>query len=274
MSSPVLHLVLLAAFASSGPGEDAAPALRSEYFLLEGPTSRAPLEANAGDSAPDAAVAAVVWRRRASAAGEVLEREIVFRDDGVRVLHVEHTSGERPRLVWREVRPDGGRTWLAQWTADRSQVETTSWGGEERTHARLDPGLPGAMPLELAELARRGTPEPADNACLSPLSGGLDRLSREADDPWRPDPERLPAWLRARVAEGRALRAVAWRRDDGSLAERLVFDGSELVAFQLQDGDLWARPVDEATHRAFVERWSRPGPRPPSAAEILAPIGR
>ena len=270
--SALCLLLLLAPGPSLPAGAgDPAQGLRSEYFLLEGPPE--PAAEGEPPESGEPARAAVVWRRRVLAEGEVLEREIVFREGGVRVLHVEHTGGARPRLVWRELRPEGGRTWLAQWSADRSEVETTAWGLEERVHARLDPALPGAMPLELAEEARRGGAGPTRRACLAPLSGGLAPFAVERSDPWRPDPGSLPPWLGERLAAGE-LRSVAWRREDGSLAMRLVLEGARLVAFQLQEGELWARPVEAAEHRAFVERWSRPLPQPRSADEILAPIGR
>ena len=46
---------------------------------------------------------------------QIHEREIVFRTGGLRLIQTEEVHGSERRLVWRELRPHGARTWTAAW---------------------------------------------------------------------------------------------------------------------------------------------------------------
>lgn len=249
--------------------------VRAEFFLVEeAPAADLPGE----DAVETAPVALVAWRRVRSESGELLERDVYFREDGIRIRHSErlatHVPGGLPRLVFRELRRKGGRTWLAELDRAQRRVEITEWGGVHALHEvwHFDAGV--QMPLALLELVRAGLVSGGRFECLEPLVGGTAAVfvtthpGLVGADGW------VPAGLAALLARGAADRTVELRRGDGSLAGRFVFRGRELLASQWQAGGAWAYRIDAADYHRLLESWLQAVEKPQSVAELLASIGR
>jgi len=252
---------------------------RVEYFLLE----RLPVELSGGSTLADPR-AVIALRRVEHDGARTLERDVLFRAGGVRVLLDERNGNGLPRLVWRELRTSAevGRTWMAERDTTQGHVRTQRWGSRAPVHGRLplEEGLLG--PLELLERLREGQTWSTPVTILDPLGSGLSRLSVRtirADlragweigrvargmavamlSPWISiqlgSLERHGAALtRAMFGEGQR-RTVELRREDQSFAGRYVFEGTELIAFQWQPGRRWARRIDEREYRGHVAKWS------------------
>ncbi|MEE2941161.1 MAG: hypothetical protein VX460_12295, partial [Planctomycetota bacterium] len=58
----------------------------------------------------------------------VHQREVVFSSGGVRLLQTEEIEGTRRRLVFRELRANGARTWVAEWDTQTGASATTGYG--------------------------------------------------------------------------------------------------------------------------------------------------
>ena len=81
------------------------------------------------------------------------------------------------------------------------------------------------------------------------------------------------------------LRTIRLVREDGSVASHYVLAADALLAFQFQDGGPWARRIDHADYREWVDRWSsrehlseHPAPVVPAASVTpdasVTPAGR
>ena len=85
----------------------------------------------------------------------VHQREVVFSSGGVRLLQTEEIEGTRRRLVFRELRANGARTWVAEWDTRTGVSTTTGYGWRRPTHGtlgRTPENLPPAMgALELLD---------------------------------------------------------------------------------------------------------------------------
>jgi hypothetical protein len=187
------------------------------------------------------AVALAVVRRVPVEGGLLLEQEMLFRAGGLRILidelHEDGFVARTPRLVWRELRtgPGVGRTWLAEWDAERGAVLTSTHGMRRSVHRVLG-GPEPTWPLELIEQLRAGA-RPTQVSTLDPLS--RDRVT-----------------LQVQVSEAGTRRTAHLRRTDGSLAGRYVFDGDALVEFQWAAGTRVARPCDEREYRRLSADWT------------------
>lgn len=107
----------------------------------------------------------------------VHQREVVF-PDGVRAVQTEELEGSRRRLVWREFRPDGARTWVAEWDRTTGRSTTTGYGWHRRTHGSLgrspEAEPPGMGVLELTDLLARGrVGDGAEIALVDPSSASI-----------------------------------------------------------------------------------------------------
>ncbi|MEE8467014.1 MAG: hypothetical protein V3T22_01070, partial [Planctomycetota bacterium] len=228
---------------------------------------------------------AVIALRRVEREGtQTLERDVLFRAGGVRVLLDERYGDGPPRLVWRELRTNAevGRTWMAERDTVQGHIRTQRWGSRAPVHGSLPLHHAVLGPLEFLERLRDSQPLPAPVTILDPLGCDLTRLSVLT----------IPADLRATLEIGRATRGLAvslstpWasaalqslgrhgaaltravfgdgtrrtvelRRADGSFAGRYVFEGTDLIAFQWQPGRRWARRIDERLYRGYLARWS------------------
>ncbi len=241
---PLGLALLLAAPGSSGPDADAASggpptALRVEHFLFEEP-----------DGVP---AGFAVWRRRDGPRGLQLERELRFLDPARAgaeqgVFHVECLERTGARLVQREIGP-GGRALLAEWLPPDGALRAFEWGGCGARREVLATDRGATVPLYLVELLRDGSLAAGRLRCFDPLAREVVELDvRTVFEP------------RADVGAGPPVRAVEMRRLDGTLFLRLWFQGTDLSAFQLQDGGSRARriPADEYERRRG-SREPRPG---------------
>lgn len=274
----MVWLWILAATLASVPWDSPRKAdrhLRTEYFLVE----EAPASPRSGEAPEEPPpVAVVAWRHVRSESSELLEREVYFREDGLRLQHSErlvaHLAEGSPRLVFREQRKDGGRTWFAQLDRAMRRMETTEWGGTHALHEvrQFEAGV--RMPLALLELARTGLVSEGRFQCLDPLVGGAAPLFLSTFPGLAGVGDGIPAGLAVLLREGAPDRTVENRRGDGSLAGRFVFRGRELLAFQWQEGGAWAHRIDEAEYHRVLESWLREVEKPRTVAELLTSIGR
>jgi len=243
LSPYVIGLIL--ACAHLVPSAAPPPVPRVEYFVAGGP-----------DGSP---LAVVAWRRLEGARGVLLERDVVFANGALRVLHDERFDLGTPRLVWRELRvgSGAGRTWLAE-EARPGELRTMSWGTHAPTHGRFALAGSVRMPLGLVEELRRNM-APTRCTWLDPLAARPEEITLEVT-------AELPAACATLAAgDGEALRCVICRRLDGSVARRFVLRGTELLGYQWADGAPWALRVDAADGRALEASW-RSGDAPLEAA--------
>ncbi|MEL6428237.1 MAG: hypothetical protein AAFR54_03605 [Planctomycetota bacterium] len=158
---------------------------------------------------------------------QVHEREVLFAQGGLRMLHTEEVTPRGRRLVWRELRPDGARSWTVRWDAASARV--TGYGWRRPVHEALPGRAAGPFmgPLELADALRSGTFTEGPVRVLDPSA--------------------------ARVVDARVERAgerVRVARPDGTLLFEL---GPGTVAFQA------AAPVRRAEQpeaERLLRRWS------------------
>lgn len=222
--------------------------LRLEHFALE-VLDKAPPTARALVASHGRPVGLVAWRRRSAADGIQLECESTFVDSErraapPRVLHVERLTEAGPRLVWREI-GGSGRALRAEWSRDGARLLAVEWSLNETRRESVGTGAGAVMPLYLLELARTGRVTAGSFLRFDPLVRGLESIelctSYEVDEnAGRARPDDVSSDAAVRATAHVALRAVELRRGDGSSAGRYIFRGSDLIAFQWQDGDVWA----------------------------------
>jgi len=167
----------------------------------------------------------------------VLEREVLFAEGGLRLLLTEEITGDRRRLVWRELRSHGARTWVAEWGPDGGRV--TGYGWRRPVHEEL-------AGVDLAGAHRIAGPLELERGLASGRFGAGEAL-------FVVDPA---AGRVLRVTVGAIDGGLEARRDDGTLL--LAVEGG-LVRFHDGAGETLAIPEDAAArHR---QRWmveSRP----------------
>lgn len=247
MLSPLLALVL-AAVVADGPLVPAASSeARVEAFLMERPTPEGP-----------EAVAVVLLRRLAEEGGVLLEQDVTFRVGGVTILHDEVLEADGWHFVRRELPgpASSGRSWSGQ-PDSAGGLRLLRWGVSVPVHETWPAPTP-RLPLEVLESLRFG-PEPVGRISFyDPLAEAV-----------------VPIDVRVVAGDPRAgfedadARTFELRRVDGTLAARYVQRGSELVAFQWQDGDRWARRIDLAEAEGLAAKW-RPDHDP--VAEVWAAV--
>jgi len=241
-------------------GEVSAPLaagdrLRCEYFVLEAVVPPPPGRLAEGEPDPLAGPLAVAaWRRRDKRGETVLERDFVF-PGGVRAWHVERHGPARSRLIWRELGPDGGRSWFCEWDPEDRSWETTSWGLGDPIHGLAAGGREVRMPLQLAERVREGRTSAGTLPCFDPLRGCVEACHLERGGTAALAPE-VVARLVEPGESPRVLDVVDVRRADQSLVVRLIYRADELAGFQLHDGELLARRIDAETYEELFHRWA------------------
>ncbi len=167
----------------------------------------------------------------------VHQREVVFSSGGVRLLQTEEIEGTRRRLVFRELRANGARTWVAEWDTRTGVSTTTGYGWRRPTHGtlgRTPENLPPAMgALELLDRLERG-------------------LLRRGDELGLVDPA-TAAVIDVRVSEGP--RGPSVLRADGT--EVLGLAGAEANCAVRLGGRVWS-PTQEALAARLAGRWRVP----------------
>ncbi len=230
--------------------------LREEYFVLElAPDPGAgvdPLTLSPRELTPEGALTELVGFAvlRGSGAGEgrQVELDLRFLERGTRVLQVERGDAGRTGMTWRELRATDGRTLHVEREAGAAAVSLREWSGPRLVRSEI-PAAPGAcLPLELLERIRAGGIEAGALSVLDPLSRGFESLDLRL--------ERLP---RPDSAPGAELRRAELVREDGTSAGRYLFEGTELLAFQWQEGGLRARRVERED---YLRRWTNLGAAP------------
>ena len=259
VSWAVLALALTSLPAGSGdvPTAQIGADLRVERFVVY--TQRA----QASGSATLDVSGFVELRRRETPSGPQLECDTRFLvgAPGIdslrtvqRVVQVECPSGRGPRCVWRELGPGTGRTVQAEWSEDGGALEITEWSSAAKRKGTLVASAGASMPLYLQELLRQGQLAAGHIVVFDPLALTLEPL--EVRTSWldgthgmganneEPSPEAQP----------REARTVELRRGDGTLAARYRFVGLDLVAFQWQEGSMYARRMDEAEFESLLSQ--------------------
>ncbi|MBL8859470.1 MAG: hypothetical protein JNL28_13240 [Planctomycetes bacterium] len=197
----------------------------------------------------------VELRRRDTTSGPQLECDTRFlvgapglesKRNEQRVVQVECPSGRGPRCVWRELGPGTGRSVQADWSADGGALEITEWSPAAKRKGTLVAAAGATMPLYLMELLRGGQLAAGHVVVFDPLALTLAPL--EVRTSWLDAAQRMgtEADVREAEAEPREARTVELRRGDGTLAARYRFVGLELVAFQWQEGSMYARRMEDA----------------------------
>ena len=230
-----------------------APITECEYFLL------AP-ESSEGEEAtgPTGGGLALIAQRRVARPGDVLlEREVLFEEGSLRVLHTERIKGERRTLTYREIQPAGARTWQAERPAEGGRGRILGHGWHRPTHESFaaPAGLKG--PLELLDDLRSG-PTPRTVGVLDPLAAKASQLEVVA----LPDSE----------TGSRVVRAT---RPDGTLVlEAGTSDRTKELGFmRFTRGQRVASAITREEYERRFELWNRP--RVPAheraRAELLGP---
>jgi hypothetical protein len=230
--------------------EAAAPSTTTEceYFLL------AP-EASEGDGAarPTGGGLALIAQRRVARRGDVLlEREVLFEEGGLRVLHTERIKGDRRTLTYREIQPSGARTWRAEWDAVGGRARVLGHGWHRPTHETFVAPAHLMGPLELLEQLRSGNAD-ASAQVLDPLAATVSQLEVEV--------------LPGTETNGPTLRAT--RPDGTHVLEFGTLDGTRELAFlRFTSGQRVASAIGEQEYERRFELWNRP--RVPSHERVRA----
>lgn len=241
MLSALLALVLL-----ENPAPPAVAALRRECFVIEAP----------GAAVGREPLGWAEFLRRESPGGMVLECEYVFvrekREERWRVRHVEQLDEKGPRLVWREIGTAAGRTLTLERAREGQEWSCQAFERDEAVRCAIDTTHGAVFPLYLLELARKGQLGAAELYLFDPLETAL--VPRRISTVYAPQ------------GAGRE-RTLEIQRPDGTLAGRYVFAGTELAAFQCQEGGWKARRIDpEEYARAVGGAIDLAGPRGQPAA--------
>lgn len=215
---------------------------RVEHFVLE--------------AAPEGARAEAVGMARlvcgpdpeagAPAGALRLEAELCFFAEETRVVHTERlreggARGPEVTLVWRELRPGGGRTLLLEGALGGALKSCETARGElvRREHAG---GADAFLWLSLLEAAREGGRLAGALRLFQPLAGVFEPLEARVS-------EAVPD------AGGTPERALELLRG-GASAGRFVFRGRALDSFRLQAGGPLARAISrEDYERLRADRW-------------------
>lgn len=240
------------------------PELRIERFVIytrRTETGRAPTLDVAGF---------VEWRRRDTAEGPMLESDVRFLVGAPgpdhtravqRVLHVECAGERGPRCLWREIGPGAGRSVQAEWSGDGSALDVVEWSTSAKRRGTLVVSGGATMPLYLAELLRQGRLTAGHVVVFDPLALTLEPL--EIKTVWLDAAAELGDAKAGEAPDSErgsqpAVRTSELRRADGSLAMRYRFRGRDLVAFQWQDGETYARATSESEYQLILAQHVEP----------------
>lgn len=219
------------------------PPADAQYFLLA-----RDLESDEDADAEDSTLAVVALRRLDRPGHRLLEREVVFREGGVRIHHTERIDGNARRLVWREFAPRGPRTWMAEWRDDADAVRTVGYGWDRPVHERLEGTDAMVGPLELLERLESGAARfDVDLSLVDPTAAAVEAVQVRTVD----------SVERAECA------ATTVRRTDGSLVLEAVLRADaahpetapSIETLRFHDGAAVATPIDESEYLRRRRRW-------------------
>lgn len=263
LSWTVLTLALLTRPAQEFdlPAAQTGADLRVERFVLY--TQRAAESGRAVGVVTIDVSGFVELRRRETANGSQLECDTRFlvgapkldqKRNVQRVVQVECPSGRGPRCVWRELGPGTGRSVQAEWSTDGGALEITEWSPSAKRKGTLVAAAGASMPLYLLELLRKGQFAAGRVVVFDPLALTLEPL--EVRTAWLDSSGGMGARSAEfdADAEPREARTVELRRADGTLAARYRFVGLDLVAFQWQEGSMYARRTGEAEFESMLSQ--------------------
>lgn len=227
----------------------AVPITECEFFLLA-PKSSGGEEA----TGPTGGGLALIAQRRVARPGEILlEREVLFEEGSLRVLHTERIKGERRTLTYREIQPAGARTWQAEWPAEGGRGRILGHGWHRPTHESFaaPAGLKG--PLELLDDLRSG-PTPRTVGVLDPLAAKASQLEVVA----LPDSETGSRVVRATRPDGTLVLEVGTSDRTRDLGFMRFTRGQRVASAITREEyerrfELWNRPRIPAHERARAE---------------------
>lgn len=234
--SMILALLLTAVGAAAQtPAPEAAPT-RVETFVIERDETPGagsdPWSLLAGDVAPSQEPAGyLLWRRSEGEDGATLEWDVRFLERDTRVLEIERPAAAGAALVYRELRPQSGRTLSAEWVEQGSALRLREWGGPEGLQLRLDDCDGGRFRLGLLEDLRAAAAPPRAARVFDPLGRRFEHLAVEVEHGPADGPRS-------------GARIVRLTREDGSSAGAWLLRGEEVLGFQWQAGGLRARRID------------------------------
>lgn len=214
------------------------PETTCEYFLLAPEGSD-----GAGVEGPTGGGLALIAQRRVvRPTVTLIEREVLFEEGSLRVLHTERLQGRRRTLTYREIQPTGARTWLAEWTVDGGTGRILGHGWRRPTHESFvaPRGLVG--PLELLEGLRSGSAR-GPVQVLDPLAAKPSQLSAEVVPGSAPEIDTLRA-----------------TRSDGTLLVEAGASAGERALSHLRfaRGRRIGRPISREEYERRHELWNRP----------------
>ncbi len=216
----------------------AEPVTTCEYFLLAPEGS----EGEDVDGPTGGGLALIAQRRVVRPTVTLIEREVLFEEGSLRVLHTERLQGRRRTLTYREIQPTGARTWLAEWTVDGGSGRILGHGWRRPTHESFvaPRGLVG--PLELLEGLRSGSVR-GPVQVVDPLAAKPSQLSAEV--------------LPGSAPEIDTLRAT---RSDGTLLVEAGVSAGERALSHLRfaRGQRIGRPISREEYERRHELWNRP----------------
>lgn len=232
----ILALLLTALGAGAQTPAPAAAPSRVETFVIEhveanGSGSDAWSQLGGRDASSQEAAGYLLWRRSEGAQGATLEWDVRFVERETRVLEIERPGAGGTTLVYRELRPQSGRTLSAEWIDEGSALRLREWGGPVGLQQRLDDCDGGRFRLGLLEDLRRDDRTSGAARVFDPLARRFEHLRVEvehgaAEGPWA------------------GTRMVRLAREDGSSAGAWLLRGEEVLGFQWQAGGLRARRID------------------------------
>ncbi|MBI5431902.1 MAG: hypothetical protein HZA52_03620 [Planctomycetes bacterium] len=230
---------VLALAVSAGAGEPSASdvEVRSECFALE-------LETQVEGSPQHVGIAKLT--RASVGADTLLEWDLFFATENVRVLHVERFGADGAKLVWRELSSGRGRTVLAELGVDATTLRVVDWSSErEREDVHVDAEC--LLPLAHLELARRGELCDGLQRVFDPLTRALEPLATETRFEAVPldEGDGLESW--------QLEREVSSVRADGTHAWSARFVGDELRLYRWQAGGLVARRIESGDYERELE---------------------
>jgi hypothetical protein len=189
----------------------------------------------------------------------LLEWDLHFVEEDVRVLHVERVGLAGAKLVWREMTAGRGRTVLAELASDSATLRVIDWASvREREDVHVVSGA--LLPLGCLELVRRGELCDGVQPVFDPLSRALEPLSTETRYEGAPVAGESDAWKLEREVEA--------SRTDGTRAWSARFSGDELLAYRWQSGGLVARRIAAEDYSTEIDALA------PEAIESNARLAR
>jgi hypothetical protein len=170
------------------------------------------------------------------------EVELQFFEAETRLSHVETMLPGTRKLLWREVRPQGGRTLMLSGAASSGfTVVDSTQGGVHRSSLG---GARGLLPLELVESVRRGQTYMGTFPIFQPLGGRFEELQVFTED--------------SRDENGYAVVELRLSEDDGTLRADYRFRRGELVEFGWRADGPRARRISATEHAHWQALFAPP----------------